>query len=542
MKNKIFLITVLTSMMSLVSCSNFLDETPNKSGSAYIYHMDQLYGLMGSSDLYLFSYPSSAPYYMCGNYMNELIWVNDMIEISPEFYVYAWSASYSNLYEKYCWSTEGWSKQDEIYNTWMPAWERIYRFNIVLEYLDKVIQTTPSIHDQVKGEAYFGRAYYHFILLTEYCLWNEDEPGIGYRDATDVNGIPTRQTVAYTLKRIYADLDSAQVALTRAGRTAFDFEYNYRPTVPTVQALRARIALYRGDYDTALANATDALEAHNTLVAFKDDPLYALYPSTEIHFLDETDSHIASTITSLVMTDLENRQTEIIQEYKELFLPSVSCLESSAAQPISEEFYNLWDKENDARWIHFYNQYYPLLIANGILESVVLEGNNIPTSNCIKYEEQQYLKPWNLHDYKRFHCYGGADAILGMTTAEMYLIKAECEARAGNAAAAAEDLRTLRRTRFYDMVAAENIGGTIQEVLDERTREMGAFWRFYDIKRLNGAENANIHIRREILTDPSDINSRILLEIAPNDPRWAIPFYSQEVEMMGWAQNSGWDL
>ena len=112
----------------------------------------------------------------------------------------------------------------------------------------------------------------------------------------------------------------------------------------------------------------------------------------------------------------------------------------------------------------------------------------------------------------------------------------------GNAAAAAEDLRTLRRTRFYDMVAAENIGGTIQEVLDERTREMGAFWRFYDIKRLNGAENANIHIRREILTDPSDINSRILLEIAPNDPRWAIPFYSQEVEMMGWAQNSGWDL
>ena len=41
MKNKIFLIVALASIMSLGSCNDFLDETPNKSGSAYIYHMDQ---------------------------------------------------------------------------------------------------------------------------------------------------------------------------------------------------------------------------------------------------------------------------------------------------------------------------------------------------------------------------------------------------------------------------------------------------------------------------------------------------------------------
>ena len=540
MKNKIFLIIALAGMMSLGSCNDFLDETPNKSGSAYIYHMDQLYGLMGSLDLYLFEDPFYAAYGMVAYYWNELVWLNDMIEISPEFYVYAWGRSHSGGYNKYCWQTEEWTDQYAMSTTWTPSWERIYRFNTVLEYLDQVTQTTQAVHDQVKGEALFGRAYYHFLLLVEYSLWNEDEPGIGYRDATDANGVPERQTVAYTLERIFEDLDSAQAALTRAGRTSFDFERNFRPTVPTVQALRARIALYRGDYETALENATEALKAHNTLVTFKDDPLYTLYPSTEIHFLDETNTRIANTVTSLSMTDLNNRGTEIIPEYEEFFLPAVIMEDYSGTHPISEAFYNLWDQENDARWIHFYSYCYPLVSTSGIQESVTLEGDENPTPNCIKYENQQYLKPWNYYGYQRFYC-GQVGAILGMTTAEMYLIKAECEARAGNTAAAAEDLKTLRRTRFYDMPAAENIGGSIQEVLDERTREMGAFWRFYDIKRLNGAENAGIYIRREILTDPSDMNTRTLLEIAPDDPRWAMPFYTYEAEAMGWEQNRGWE-
>ena len=82
--------------------------------------------------------------------------------------------------------------------TWTPAWERIYRFNTVLEYLDKVVQTTEAVRNQVEGEARFGRAYYHFMLLTQYCLWGEDKPGIGYRDNTSAGEIPKRETVGYT--------------------------------------------------------------------------------------------------------------------------------------------------------------------------------------------------------------------------------------------------------------------------------------------------------------------------------------------------------
>lgn len=50
MKNKIFLIVTFWIMaLILGACSDYLDETPNKSGSAYIYHMDQLYGLTRES-------------------------------------------------------------------------------------------------------------------------------------------------------------------------------------------------------------------------------------------------------------------------------------------------------------------------------------------------------------------------------------------------------------------------------------------------------------------------------------------------------------
>lgn len=536
MKNKIILFAALFGMIGLGACNDFLDETPDKSGSAYIYHMDQLYGMMGSIDLYLFNNPGYAAYGMVGYYWAEQVPLTDAVEYDPEYYVYGLKSNAANRYDTYCYGTDNY-KQDAMELTWTPSWERIYRCNTVLENLDLVQQTTQTIHDQVRGEALFGRAYYHFLLLVQYSLWNEDAPGVGYRDATDQGGVPSRQTVSYTMERIYADLDTAEVMLRNAGRTSFDFEHNFRPTVPTVQAFRARVDLYRGNYDSALRNATAALEAHNTLVAFKDDPEYALDPSTPISLLN-ADSVAVDTLQTYRMTDLYNRRAEAVQEYEELYLPSMSS-ENILGVPISEWFYNLWDHENDARWIHFYCTYNPLLGASGISQTITVQHTGITYYPAITWETQQWLKPWHGISYMRFNCNGGG-SILGMTTAEMYLIKAECEARAGNATAAAEDLKTLRRTRFYDQAAAEDIGGSLQEVLDERTREMGAYWRFFDIKRLNGADNAGIHVVREVLTDPTDITTVTTLDIAPDDPCWALPFYPIEAEQMGWEQNGGW--
>lgn len=540
MKNNIFLIAFLWGIaITSGACSDYLDETPNKSGSAYIYHIDQLYGLMGSLDLYLFSNPSpsNVQYGGVGGYMNEQVLLSDAVEYDPKFWVLGGGGSPVD-YNMYCWGTDKLKNQYAMALTWTPCWERIYRFNTVLENLGKVIQTTANIRNQVEGEARFGRAYYHFILLTQYCLWPDEAPGIGYRETTLAGEVPARQTVGYTLGRIYEDLRLAEDALRKAGRTAFDFKHNSRPTVPTVQAFRARVDLYRGNYKSALANATDALKAHNTLVDFKNDPLYTLSPTGDIFLLDETDSHVKETITMKRMMTLYSRRAEMVASYEELYLPGMASVAPST--PISEKFYNLFDRDNDARWVYFYNAYLPLQYTS-LLQPVQLEGEASPRPDCLKYADQQWLKRANCHSYLRFYC-NGPGVILGMTTAEMYLTQAECLARSGQAGDAAGILKTFRRTRFMSDAAAENIGSDVlQEILDERTREMGAFWRFYEIKRLNGAENAGISIRRKILTNPADLNTVATLEIAPGDPRWALPFYPLEAERMGWEQNKGWD-
>jgi len=517
-----FLTLILASGLS--GCSDFLSETPNKSGSAYIYHMDQLYGMMGNPGLYRTGYA-----------WTEQIFLGDAVEWSP--YFTANFAPSANPYNVWTWSHQYLETGTPEACTWSPCWNSIYSFNTVFENMDAVVQTTPAVRKQVEGEALYGRAYYHFIALVQYSLWDENAPGIGYRVNTLPSDIPSRETVKYTLDRIYQDLDDAEAALTAAGRTQFEIKRNFRPTVPTVKALRARIDLYRGNYASALANANAALAAYDFLLDFKNDPRYTLVARPDkIKILDATNTTIVSELTTYHLEGIMQNSlvAEIAWKYEEFYMPHFSDLYFANREvPISEWYYNLFDHANDERWKRFYDHNYMVYFKIG--KTMNIGGTNTP--RCFTWEDQQGIKEANRHAYQRFVSANGSSGkyfILGLTTAEMYLIKAECLARAGQTAEAANVLKTLRRTRFTTTGAADAIGGSVQEVLDERAREMTELWRFFDIKRLNGAENANIRIQRTILTIPNDINTTQAINIAPDDPRWAIPVTKKEKTLMGW--------
>jgi hypothetical protein len=525
---KIYIIPVLVFAFGLSGCKDFLSETPNKSGSAYIYHMDQLYGLMGNYSLYRSGY--------C---WNELLFRGDGLEYSP--YYTANHKPLSSAYSVWTLDNTYLETNDGVANcTWTPSWSAIFSFNTVLENMDKVQQTTRSIRKEVEGEALFGRAYYHFLLLVQYALWDETAPGIGYRTNTLPNDIPKRETVKYTLDRIYQDLTDAEAALTEAGRTQFELERNFRPTVPTVNALRARIDLYRGNYASALSNANAALAAYDYLLDFKNDPEYALnYAPELLKFLDQTDSNVASTFQYGVVQQLLAKGGEALAKYPEFYLPHQADLYfANRTLPISESYYNLFDHANDERWKRFYNNNYVVYNTGTVAKTLTLSGTATP--KCFTWDDQQGIKEANRHAYLRFSSSSGSSGkyyLLGMTTAEMYLIKAECLARAGQTSQAAAELKTLRRARFTAQIDADNIGGSVQEVLDERAREMTELWRFFDIKRLNGKENANIKITRAILTDLTSIGSATNVEMLPNDPKWALPFTFQQKLLMRWEQN-----
>ena len=121
-------------------CAEFLNEEPNRAGSAYIYHMDQLYEMTGSPDLYMFYSPGTIGYGKTGSYWDQTIYLNDFYDIAPEMFVYGYG-SQLRTYPFYCLDRTEWTESSlagtNMDNTWTPSWERIYRFNTVIENIDR---------------------------------------------------------------------------------------------------------------------------------------------------------------------------------------------------------------------------------------------------------------------------------------------------------------------------------------------------------------------------------------------------------------------
>lgn len=516
MIKKIFISLIVAGTLS--GCS-FLDVTPDKTGNATIYHMDQLDGLMGDYSLY-----NRSMYLWSDN-----LFYSDDVEVSPYFY--------SKVKQNSTYLVATWDR-DFVENggtvdacSWDGSFGKLFNFNTVLEYLDKVEQTTPEMKEQVRGEALFGRAYYHFFALVNYCKYDMSAPGIGYKDNTNPppTGVPARQTVEYTVGRIRDDIAAAKEALTKANRTKFEIKRNFRITLPTVYAFEARLELYLGNYDAAFTAADNALKAYNVLVDFKNDPMYERTKVLTVNVLDAEGNPTGETIDYHEMTQLMNEGAEAFTKYEEMYLPHRTDLYfANKGISMSESLYNLFDRDNDARWLYFYNNNY--LVCKEAAFS----------SNGFDVEEQANLKEWERHTYLRFaNSYSsGKFFILGPTTAEMYLIRAECYARKGETAMAKNDLVTLRKTRFMNDASASDIDGTLQDVLDERRREFAGILRFYDLKRLNFGDNANITVTKKRHSDVQDFNSPVIdVTLKPDDSFYAVPIPATELMLMGWEQN-----
>lgn len=127
--------------------------------------------------------------------------------------------------------------------------------------------------------------------------------------------------------------------------------------------------------------------------------------------------------------------------------------------PLSSELVNLFDQVNDVRYTLF-----------------TKAGADIPASN---FTNRGYFK----------HRLVNQGIYVGPSVPEIMLIKAECEARAGNIATAVGILNTLRKKRlkttgYSDLTAADK-DQALQLVITERRKElMGTGARWFDQRRL----------------------------------------------------------
>lgn len=119
----------------------------------------------------------------------------------------------------------------------------------------------------------------------------------------------------------------------------------------------------------------------------------------------------------------------------------------------------------------------------------------------------------------------------GIATDEMYLTRAECAARAGDAGSAMNDLNTLmaKRLKVPVTLTALSASDALNQILTERRKELlmrGLRWM--DIKRLN-KEGAGIVPTRKIGGNT--------ITLPPNDNRYALPLPDDIVKLYGITQN-----
>lgn len=122
----------------------------------------------------------------------------------------------------------------------------------------------------------------------------------------------------------------------------------------------------------------------------------------------------------------------------------------------------------------------------------------------------------------------------GIATDEIYLIRAECYARAGNKDAAIADLNTLMINRWKNngswvAFTAVDAQDALNKILKERRKELafrGSRWS--DLRRFN-LEGTNITLTRFINNNT--------YTLSPNDLRWTLLIPSDEVNRSGIQQN-----
>jgi starch-binding outer membrane protein, SusD/RagB family len=172
---------------------------------------------------------------------------------------------------------------------------------------------------------------------------------------------------------------------------------------------------------------------------------------------------------------------------------------------------------------------YSVLYPNGIIDSTLSGSYN---SNDLR-RSLYFNYTGTVAKYKG--SYDGSAALYGgLTTSEMYLVRAECFARKNDANSAMNDLNTLLQKRWktgtFTSLTATSASDALSKILVERRKELvfrGLRWS--DLRRLNKEVSLAVTLTRLV-------NGQTYT-LVPNDKKYVLPIPDQEIQLSGIAQN-----
>lgn len=343
----------------------------------------------------------------------------------------------------------------------------IYESNFVLDLLTKVSmnENEKDSYNNIKGTALFYRAFLFYQVAQLFC-----KPYDPSTADTDM-GIMLRLTANVTEVSTRSTVKQTYGQIIADLKTAFDLlptttQFSTRPTKAAVYGMLARVYLSMNDYALAGQFAKSCLELNSNLLTYASITSLPLFViNPEIIFM----SNELSTISELTTS----RQSIIDSNLMKLY--SVNDLRKTI----------FFDYDPAAKEYHWKGTYFPDYTAYGIFD--------------------------------------------GIATDEIYLIRAECLARAGNTDSAMLYLNTLLRNRHNASFTDLDNTDALDKILTERRKELvfrGLRWS--DIRRLNVA-GANITLTRVINGNT--------YTLPPNDLRSVLLIPSDEINRSGIPQN-----
>lgn len=349
----------------------------------------------------------------------------------------------------------------------------------------------PALQKQLAAEARVHRAYAYLNLVNIYAKhYNESTA------ATDL-GVPivenaallpplNRKSVQEVYDYIFSELNLAVGDLPDDVVT-----YTHRPTKAAVYAIMARAYLYMGKYAEALANAEKSLAINSFLHDYN-----TLYTGADY-------------ITNLIGMKRNNDKEVLLHKTtaKGFLLNNYMILDSSS-----------------------FNLLYPGFVKVGAVTTNydlrrTLKFTGFNAAGSITGKILTYSVTFNSWYKGDGSNSSGADNI-HIGTPEMYMIRAECNARLNNLQNALDDVNVMRTKRYktgtYTALTLADMGSNqanvLKEVLTERRRELyGKELRLFDIKRLHLPVTHYIGSRR--------------LDLPADDPKLVWPIFTKYIDL-----------
>lgn len=419
------------------------------------------------------------------------------------------------------------SSDGDIEAMWAGLYTRINNVNFFLEKASGVLENTEISETNAAdiaryiGEAKFARAYYYYWLMDHFCgvysAENGDKEGLGlpivtvYNPTGDRSKYPGRSSMNDTYAFIDQDLTEAYdalVAYEAIDNSACAPNSAYVSTY-TVDALRARLALLKGDYETAITKAETVINSQ----------VYALAEGDDYTNMWETDESSEVIFSPFVNVDEVGSISSTGSAWLSIYGDNADYVPTYDALAMYED--------GDVRFNAFFNVW-----------NLSINGSTIPAFVFYKYPGNESLKigtAMNLMNRPK-----------PFRLSEQYLILAEAAAATGTQNKKANDaLNALRAKRIAGYVAQEYTSVQLRDqIRAERTKELiGEGFRISDLRRWGlGFERNPSHPENPYIEDVLVVAGKAL-SYSAGDHRFVWPIPSAEMEtnpQLAGQQNPGY--